>query len=252
MGLSYINRHTIQGMVSKRYNIFGNGFSKNKNKIVLFYPVPEDLNNFPQKNIYISYLLEQEYENLLAEGLKLTRSKDKMLLSKIDQELLSVPGQKFRELRETRNKFDKIIKIKTEPNSIDDIMNLIDIWDDKRGSKYGWQRHSGYDRNFFEKFWQTEKESLFSFFFYLEDKLVGYSIISKLTSDDLQRCYNYVIRKNDTSYRNLCLYIDFKSFQIMHQELQEDFIINWGATSKYKKKFPIYKEVPTYFCKVIK
>jgi hypothetical protein len=247
-------------MVSKRYSIFGSGFKKNKNNVVLFHmegadikSLTETVQSLQEQNIYINYLLEDQYKSLLAMGLNLKRSKQNTVLSHINEEFLNVPGKKYTEFRETRNKFDKIVSVKTEPNSINDIMELIDLWDKNRGTKYGWQKHSGYDRNFFEKFWQEEKNDLFSYFFYIGEKLVGYSIVSKLGNESNPlRSFNYVIRKNDTTLRNLCLYIDFKTFFLMYKELKKEFIINWGVTSKYKKKFPIYEEVPTYFCKVIK
>lgn len=250
--LSYINHHTIQGMVSERYKSFENGFKKNKNNIVLFYPAL-NIKDFNEKNIYINYLLEDEYNNIISSGIDLKKSKQKMILSQIDNDFLLLKGNKYHEFRETKNKYDKIISIKNVPNSIDDVLNLIKVWDEISGIKYGWQRHSGYDRNFFCNIWSQEKDQLFSYFFYLEDKLVGYSIISKLGNGEN---FNYIIRKNNTSYRNLCLYIDLKSFSLMFDELQKPFTINWGAASgnilKYKKKFPIYKEIPVYFAKVIK
>ena len=64
-------------------------------------------------------------------------------------------------------------------------------------------------------------------------------------------CYNYIIRKSDISYRNICLYCDFKMFEKIYDICSEDFIINWGGSSgnvlKYKKKFPVYSELPVYF-----
>lgn len=251
---SYINKHTIQGMLSKRYKLFDNGlgFIKNKNNAAVFFPF-SDFNSLPQNKIYITYLLKDELEEISKTVSINKPSKSKMILSQIDKEFLDVKGSKYKEIRETRNKYDKIITIKTEPNNIDDVMILIDLWKKQRRELYGWQEHSGYDRNFFSSFWEKEKDDLFSYFFYLGDKLVGYSIISKLGDG---KYYNYVIRKNDTSYRNLCLYIDFKSFNLMFDELGREFVVNWGAASgsilKYKRKFPVYKEIDTYFTRINK
>lgn len=241
------------GMMSKAYSFVENGYKKNKNNIVLFYPFT-NYSSFTENNIYIHYLLQEEYDKLVEQKIPHKKSKGKQLLSKIDEEFIKLPGDKYHEFRETRNKYNKIVEIKNEPNSIEEIDALIDIWDKNRGAKYGWQRHSGYDRNFFHKFFQQEKDNLFSYFFYIDNKLVGYSIVSKLSNNGIN--FNYVIRKNDTSYRNLCLYIDLKTFTLMFEELKQSFIVNWGSSDKgilkYKKKFPVLQEDVVYFCKVVK
>jgi hypothetical protein len=250
--LSYISPHTIMGMVSKQYKVFSNGFQKNKNNIVFFPPfTKEEIIAAPQEKVFLNYLLQEEYDNFLSYNLEHTKSKGKLILSQINKEFFVLNGQKWREIREARNKFNKIVIVKTEPNSIDEIIELIDLWDKVSGEKYKWVKHSGYDRNFFNVYWNKEKDSLFSYFFYIDNKLVGYSIVSKLGNGTN---FNYIIRKNDIRYRNLCLYIDYKTFEFMFGELNREFIVNWGAASgkilKYKKKFPLYKEVPTYFCKL--
>ena len=252
--LSYINPHSILGMVSARYKIFDVGFQKNKNNVVLFYPFKtEDITSRNEDKVFISYLLEDEYNYLKSLDIPHKKSKQALILSDINEEFLKLNGAKFHEFREVRNKYNKICTIKTEPNSLEEVGGLIDVWDEVRGPAHGIQRHSGYDRNFFNNVYPKEKDNLFSYFFYIEDKLVGYSVVSKLGNGIN---FSYLIRKNDTRFRNLCLYIDYKTFDLMFNELKTSFTINWGAASgkilKYKKKFPIYKEVPVWFCKVIK
>jgi hypothetical protein len=252
MNHSYINPHTIMGMISKNYSLIPNGYRKNKNNIVLFNPF-DNYKDYPKENVYINYLLQDEYNSLIAQNIPHNKSRGKQLISNIDKNFINLPGQNFQEIRETRNKYNKITTIKTSPNSIEEVNALIDIWDEKRGDKYGWQRHSGYDRNFFNKYFNQEKDQLFSYFFYIDNVLVGYSIVSKLGNGDR---FNYVIRKNNTSFRNLCLYIDFKTFELMYNEINSNFLINWGSSSgtvmKYKKKFPVYEENVVYFCKILK
>jgi hypothetical protein len=236
---TYINKHTIMGMLSRNYTPFNNwqGFYKNKNKTkaVVF----DEIFNENLEEINYSYI------NNKAKG----SYKSTVLISYFDDDFFCLNGRKFREIRETKNKWDKKISIKAAPNSILEVIDLINKWDILSGGKYGFNRHSGYDRNFFNKYWESEKDSLFSLFFYYDDVLVGYSIVSKLNPND----FTYVIRKVDISVgRNICLYVDYKTFENIHK-FYDKFHINWGASSgkvlKYKRKFPIGMENNVYFFK---
>lgn len=226
------------GMLSSRYIPFDNwnGFYKNKNKtkITVFSDIFGDF-----EEINYSYMNTRNGYN------------STILVSNFSADFFSLSGGRYKEIRETKNKWDKLITIKTEPNSISEILDLIKKWDEFSGKKYRFTRHSGYDRNFFQKYWEQEKNDLYSLFFYYNDHLVGYSIVSKIQDDN---CFRYVIRKMDISVgRNICLYIDYKTFENIYKE-HEEFFINWGASSgkvlKYKKKFPIFKTEKVYFYKV--
>ena len=218
----------------------------------MFHPF-SNYKDFTTEKVFINYLTETEYQELASSGLKHNKSKEKQVISKINSEFLKLSGKKYHEFREVRNKYDKIVVVKTQPNNIKDVLDLVDTWDEQRGEKYGWQRHSGYDRNFFENVYPTAKNDLFCYFFYIEDKCVGYSVISKLGDGSN---FNYVIRKNNTAHRNLCLYVDLKSFILMMDEIKNEFFINWGSSGrgvlKYKKKFPLHSEEVVYFCKLLK
>lgn len=231
----YINKHSIMGMLSKNYKVSPDFsfFIKNKQKKVKF------IFNELEPNTSYYYLLNKPP----------VRSKSStLLISNFNKEFFLLQGDEFHEFRENNNKYNNIITIKKEPNSINEILELIKIWELERGEIYRRTMHSGYDKNFFNKFYFQEKNDLFSLFFYLSDKLVGYSITSKITNDD---CYRYIIRKNDIKYRNLCMYIDYKMFEEIWQETKKDFYINWGASSggvlKYKRKFPNFLEKKVYF-----
>jgi hypothetical protein len=171
----------------------------------------------------------------------------KTTVSIIDENLMNLHGETFREIRETRNHYDKKITIKHDIDNLDDVIKLINHWTKTRGEIYGRNCHSGHDKNFFLKFYNNEKDNLWSSFFYLGDNLVGYSIVSKINNNN---CYSYIIRKNDTSFRNLCLYIDFKTFHHIYKEIGS-YYINWGASKggilKYKEKFPIKLQEDSYF-----
>ena len=249
----YITRHTIMGMLSKNYIPFDNwiGYIKNKNEVILFTDSDNIISNnmnYPKINLnYIEKIVNPKdkikgYINSSSYYLTNVRSK-------FDSDFFKLSGKKFIELRETQNKFDKIIKVKNDCD-IDLIISFINEWDNNRGKdKYGWQLHSGYDKTFFNKFYKIEQDKLYSNFFFINDKLVGYSIVSRDTDDNE---YKYIIRKCDTSYRNLSLYIDLYSFKNIFNDVGE-FIIDWGASSggvlKYKKKFPVYSEGKKWFYK---
>lgn len=237
---NYINRHTIMGMLSKNYVPFEDwsGFYKNKDrtKVTVF-----NVGEYDFEEVNHSYVdLKNGYNSTV-------------LVSEFCPEFFALSGGKYREIRETRNKWDREIVIKNCPNSVAEVVSLIDKWDEWSGEKYRFTRHSGYDRNFFRKYWEAEKDNLYSLFFYLDGVLVGYSIVSKIQDDG---CFRYVIRKMDISVgRNICLYIDFKTFENIYKD-RKTFYINWGASSgkvlKYKMKFPVYMTKKVYFYKVRK
>ena len=246
--MNYTSKHAIMGMMSARYIPFSNwgGYIKNKNEVVLFDPsLINDYNNY--EKISLHYLAE------MPSNVNITsKYKSDMLVSFFNEEFFKLGGWEYREIREARNKYNKIVTVEHSIKDIGVIVNFIREWNKKRGDeRYGWQLHSGYDVSFFERFYEQEKDNLWANFFYIDGNFVGYSIISKNGEEE---CYNYLIRKNSVELRNLCLYIDYKSFEKIWLEKQSEFHINWGCSSgsllKYKKKFPILCCVKRYFVKV--
>lgn len=176
-------------------------------------------------------------------------------------------GKQYIDLRETRNKFqnkinDATITLDTNP-SVDmyqtSIKPLIEpflkAWDESEGTKYGWQRHSGYDKSFFsaERYEKNVKELQTTFLIDTKTNvLIGYSVISlkPLTNS---KTYPYVIRKCNNSYsRNTTRFLDYVSFKALYETIQTSFSIHWGASSggvlKYKlSAFPVTKTEPSYF-----
>jgi len=236
---TYINKHTIMGMLSRNYTPFEDwrGFYKNKKqtKVVTF---DEGFSgDFEEINYsYMDNKIQGSYKSV-------------MLISYFDDHFFNLTGRKYQEIRETKNKWNKRVVVKTSPDSITEVLDLIKKWDELSGAKYRFNRHSGYDRNFFNKYWEGEKDNLFSLFFYYNNTLVGYSIVSKLNPN----CFNYIIRKVDISVgRNICLYVDYKTFENIHN-FYDKFYINWGASSgnvlKYKRKFSVIQENSVYFLK---
>jgi len=244
---NYINKHTIMGMMSKHYIPFDDfkGFykGKNKDKVVVF-DKNFSVSNYKEVNYYYIFdKPEPKIKNMYHSNL---------LVSHFDSEYFKLEGKKNKEIREARNKYNKIITIKKDVENVDSVISLIDKWDEISGIKYGWNRHSGYDRSFFLKYYEKEKDNLYSLFFYFNDVLVGYSVVSNIVEDN---CFKYVIRKLDISIgRNMGLYIDFKTFENLYNVYGGEFYVNWGASSgnvlKYKKKFPVFSEDKVWFYKI--
>lgn len=250
--MNYISRHSIMGMLSKSYIPLSNnkGYIKNKKEVVLFSSDDAIIShylNYPKMNLnYVDEI--SNIKNKIPNYILSSKYFSHLLLSKLDGVFFELKGEGWREIREARNKYRKCVVIKHDIDPLE-VINFIREWIVKRGDlKYGWQLHAGYDINFFTKYYSIEKDKLWSNFFYIDNKLVGYSVVSK----EWDESYKYLIRKNNIDFRNLCLYIDFYTFERMFSEVGS-FIVNWGANSgsllKYKKKFPIYSEEKKWFYK---
>lgn len=211
------------------------GYQANKNKAVLF---DERLKaDYPTVHYYYIYNKPAQKHYHLTQ-----------LISHITPNFFELRGKKWKEIRETRNKFDKIVKMKEYDQQA--VLDLIKKWDETAGVKYGFQRRSGRDRNFFQRWFEQEKERLFYRFFYIDERLVGYSVLHKKDG-----CYEYLIRKTLSEMRNTCLYVDYKTMEELFAVEPDGFFVNWGASGgkllKYKKKFPMFEERPVYFYKVV-
>jgi hypothetical protein len=239
---NYINRHTVMGMMSKNYEPFPDhsGFYRNRDRTKVTVFDAGFRGDF--KEIRYCYLPERTIGS----------ASSTLLVSRLDPVFFAMRGRAMVEFRETRNKWDRLAQVREVPGSIQDVLSLIDAWDELSGRKYGFIRHSGYDRNFFRRYWEAERDNLYSLFFYCGDQLVGYSITSKLQDDN---CFRYVIRKCDISAgRNIGLYVDIKTFETIFADAPGGFLVNWGASSgkvlEYKRKFPIFLDRKVYSHKV--
>jgi len=240
MLFEYNSKYCILGMMSRGSILYDNlkGFRKNKTTSVSFDP------NFDPGTDKVSYSYIYNKPSAPIKSYKGIQ-----LVSELNADFFALSGKKYREIRETRNHFNKIISIK-EYNK-QDVLSLIDLWSATDGKKYGFQLHSGYDRNFFNNWYDLEKDNLFSRFYYIDDKIVGYSILHK--GED---CWEYLLRKADNSIRNTCLFIDYKTFKQIWDIENKTFYVCWGASKgkllKYKRKFGSFEERDAYFYKVVK
>lgn len=180
----------------------------------------------------------------------------------------SLAGKQFIELRETRNKFQSKIKsgmITLHQNPSREIYNTVikpliepflKSWDESEGKKYGWQRHSGYDKNFFtEERYEKHADELQTTFIVdtILNQLIGYSVIS-LQPIVGSKSFPYVIRKCNTHYsRNITKFMDYISIKGLYEKtLEPSFSVHWGASSggvlKYKlSAFPKTDTEHSYF-----
>ena len=239
----YINEYTILGMLSKNYTCDTDNMliykKKDKSKVISFDANYHDstlseinyayITNKPKniKGVYTSNEVVSCFPNTYFSDLKLYS----------------------KEIYETRNKWNKKIVVKKTLDNIQDVLDMLDRWVQLSGKKYRFTRHDGYDRNFFINYYEKHKDTFDCNFFYLDNKLVGYSVMSPKIKDT----YYYVIRKVDISAgRNICEYVDYKTFENLNDS---GFYVNWGASSggvlKYKTtKFPLYSQETRYFWKV--
>lgn len=223
------------GMMSKSYDVLDDwlGLKKNKSSAISFHA---DFNPDFEKVNY-AYIYDKP---------DVKYSKSTQLTSCFNEEFFKLCGKKHKEIRETKNYYDK--RVISKEFNLNDTLKLIDTWDKLSGEKYNWVRHSGFDRNFFNRFYELEKHNLFSRFFYLGEEMLGYSVLHK----EPEGYYNYLIRKTNIGLgRNTSLYVDYKTFEEIWKVEQKEFFTNWGSSKgsllKYKSKFSPYEKIPVYF-----
>lgn len=281
---------SIRGMISKRDVLTENDkfyfVRRNKKKIILFPKLAKDISMkdvLGQEEVLKNYemicfqyvpqemFVDGNFKSYMGKKYDISSKFSLMsLMSLFEPSYFDLCGKENREVRETRNKLDRLVNedksiVVVDPSKSScfdykqlsiDVNKMIDKWNWEDGLKYGRINHSGYDKNFFENYYPKHHEDFYSLFFYDNTQnLIGYSVISKkpLTYSDVP-CYSYLIRKCKTSFvRNLTLYIDFCIFRHIHEDIGVDkaFGIHWGASKgnllTYKKKFPIMDESKILF-----
>ena len=225
--MTYICKYTMLGMLSKSYiPDFENNCiykRKDKKKVLVF---DTNFNTEGFEEINYAYIPEKPNNKVFYHSTE--------VISYFAKDYFSNLKQYSYEIYQTKRKWDKQIVIKSEPNNIEEVIELIDKWSKYSGVKYRWQEHSGYDKTFFNKYYKEWKDKVKCFFFYLNNILVGYSVIAPKIEDT----YYYIIRKMDiTVGRNICEYIDYKTFELLNDN---NFYINWGNFQYIKQKNVIF------------
>lgn len=143
------------------------------------------------------------------------------------------------------------LKIATELPPLKEIFDFIKNWDNTSGKKYGARLASSYDKNFFANHFGEVCHMCQALFFYLGERLVGYSILELPNSEERDGGYlvsRYGPRKVDiTAGSNLCQFVDYEAMRRLRERVGEDFILHWGAAEKgirlYEhRNFPFYRE----------
>lgn len=125
-------------------------------------------------------------------------------------------GGKFRECRETWNRFSREVVVTSGPPPLEDLDTLLDAWDQGPGTKYGWQRHSGYDRWWFRNPLVQGLSHLQTLSFWAGKTLVGYSVMDL---GSLLETGHYVIRKvHPRTARNLTLFVDLVTIETARRD----------------------------------
>lgn len=246
--MNYVNENSIYGLMNKNCNpdwdnkvIYKN---KAKTKIVSFDP------NYKNENAkQINYM----YLDTPVADIKC--SKEKQIIQGIyNQDYFELKSKKNRDMRNTRNKFNKIVKIYTDYDLQKVDSFIYDTWFLKRGDQlYGFQCHYGYDRAYFSKWYNNEK--FINLFFEIDNRLVGYSVIERYPKKNEKGVDEFVflLRKVDVEAgRNICEYVDFKTYEYIFKNISKEFVVNLGCSSGklfwYKTtKFPVYELSDKYF-----
>lgn len=143
------------------------------------------------------------------------------------------------------------LHIETEMPPLEEIFKFIKNWDNTSGKKYGARLASSYDKNFFTNHLHDVRDKVQTLYFYLGDRLVGYSVLE--IPNGVERDGGYLVsrygpRKVDiTAGSNLCQFVDYESMRRLHEKAGEDFILHWGSAEKgirlYEhRNFPVYRE----------
>lgn len=146
----------------------------------------------------------------------------------------SFPGRTYHGIRSALNKNSKLgIKLEHSLRDPQDILDMLKRWSDTSGEKH-FQNRSGKDKYFFKN---NFHQDCLNCFFYLEDKLIAFSVLSP----PVNGVSSYVLGKTlCLDYPGLSEYADIESYK--YAAAQGITQINLGGGSKtvvdYKLKFP--------------
>jgi len=231
------------------------GFIKNRNEIELFDY--RDANTFLHlyPKIKLFGLSSIEYFYFKQMDIKHTKTKDQMVVLKLDDNFFQLNGKRYSAIRYRRNYYKKRmeIDIREEYTSKQEVIDLIRKWKDIRQDAH-FQMFIGQDINYFEKYFDKENKNIISRFFYHGDEIVGYVIVEKIQ----EGVYQHLLRKVNTNYAGLCLFVDYSIFELIYKQTNKPFIMNFGSCSgskgilQYKTLyFPVLKIIPYFTLKIL-
>lgn len=239
-------------MLSKSYTVDTENLliykTKDRKKIVSFDPTYKNEN---AKIIYYQYIDEKPLDK------KGVTKETQIIQGVFNEDYFNLKGAAHKEIRETRNKFNKKLNVSIYQNTdLNDIIELIKKWELDRGwDNYGFIMHSGYDKAFFNKY--VDNPNLLTLVFRDKENnsVVGYSVIEKEPKKNEKGIseYTFLLRKCDTKYsRNVNEYIDYKTYEFLWDKSHTPFTVNLGCSGNKLKwykthKFPIYELTEKYF-----
>ena len=179
-----------------------------------------------------------------------TASKMPAEVSLITKEFVDNPRCQNYNMHYARNRWSKKITVTEEMPSLETIFQFIKNWDITSGKKYGARLASSYDKNFFANHFNEVRDRVQALWFYLGDRLVGYSVLDKIFNDEDggHPVTRYGPRKVDiTAGSNICQFVDHESLKRLYAYIKQDFVLHWGSAEKgireYEhRNFPFFRE----------
>jgi len=171
-------------------------------------------------------------------------------VSLITKEFVDNPRVQNYNMHYARNRWSKRLRVETECPPLEILFKFIKNWDSTSGKKYGARLASSYDKNFFVNHLKDVYEKVQTLYFYLGERLVGYSVLEIPTGerDGGFLVSRYGPRKVDiTAGSNICQFVDHEAMRCLHKRVGEDYILHWGSAEKgirmYEhRNFPRYRE----------
>ena len=205
-----------------------------KNQIAITRKVKvEDLDYLVSFKKFSTYYLADDDINILKDKFDIKSSRDDDIIIPIEN--FSLSGNKYTKIRGCINRCKKLnLTIERDYRKFDDILYILNRWDDTSGEKH-FQSRIGKNKYFFKN--NLHKEGI-SIFIYDGDKLIAFGVLSK---PDINGYSAYVIGKALCyDYSGLSEYADV----MLYEEGIKNGIkfVNMGGGKDsvvfYKMKFP--------------
>jgi len=154
-------------------------------------------------------------------------------------------GKYCKKIRKIRNLYlgMESLKVFAQPRNKSDINEFLCKWK-KSGKNPSYRNIIGLDKNFFNRYAFKKNANFLMWFFYIEEELVGYSVIEKVSDNH----YNHLIRKADRNTNHLALYMDYYVYKEIFESTKESFFMNLGDTGgqpnllkEKTENFPVFR-----------
>jgi len=178
--------------------------------------------------IKFSYLSEKQLDIIKKSNVKYKKDQYRQTyVYYFDEEYFKLFGKKYRNIRNSVNKYKDKITIKEKCNNITEVINLMKLWKKQRKDRYFLFITSS--EEYFLNNYFNDKDFV-SHFYYDNNNLIGYSIYERLENG----LFNSFFRKSNLDYSHLSEFIDFKSFESVYKKYG-NFYLNIGDDGGDKK-----------------